>query len=175
MRKGGRDIPGGRNDLSKGKEVGEHKEEGLRAGPRLTGQNLQGGDAGEGKWPDLCFSKTSVGRLAGLSELEAGRPMGILVQESRPDKGPWAEAEQGFIGYRVHPCSLSHWIEPGGAEGPGGTAYPSSLPFSRGLPQAGGSAHGSSCSISISQASSRSGQVQGTRRGPGRERSHAWV
>lgn len=36
MRKGGRDIPGSRNDLSKGKEVGEHKD-GLRAGHRLPG------------------------------------------------------------------------------------------------------------------------------------------
>lgn len=85
MRTRGRwkDIPGRRNDLSKGKEVGKHEED-LKAGDRLVGSEPTSKERSLVKETDQVHvserpSVGSAGKLDGPGELEA------LVQESRPD------------------------------------------------------------------------------------------
>lgn len=80
MRTRGRwkDIPGRRNDLSKGKEVGTHEDH-LKAGDRLVGSEPTSKERSLVKETDQVRVSErppvgSAGKLDGPGELEVGRP-----------------------------------------------------------------------------------------------------
>lgn len=120
MRTRGRwkDIPGRRNDLSKGKEVGTHEEH-LKAGDRLVGSEPTSKERSLVKETNQVHVSErspvgSAGKLDGSGEQEAGRPLGGTgARVQARHKEAWTKAKQGFAVCKAHPCLLLHLVKPG--------------------------------------------------------------